>query len=161
MVRAPTARCASREPAAFSRLPQTIVVSSIFGELYSDNAGASFSPSVGGGTSQSVRYLGVNGDGGLKFGVTGQYGNVQGVCCSPPVWRVRPAPSCPVWCHCAGAGISVDGGKTFKAYSAGLTTDARYGAFPSDSVWYVAAGTCAGPCLQPPTRACVSCIVHG
>lgn len=58
---------------------QTIVVSSIFGELYSDDAGKSFKPSTGGGTSQSVRYIGVNGDGGLKFGVTGQYGAVNGV----------------------------------------------------------------------------------
>lgn len=57
---------------------QTVVVSSVFGELYSDDGGNSFQPSTGGGTSQSVRYLGVNGDGGQKFGVTGQYGNVQG-----------------------------------------------------------------------------------
>jgi hypothetical protein len=56
----------------------TIVVSSIFGELYSDDAGASFAASFGGGTSQSVRYIGVNGDGGLKFGVTGQYFSVEG-----------------------------------------------------------------------------------
>jgi len=94
----------------------TVVVSSIFGELYSDDAGGSFQPSVGGGTSQSVRFLDTNGDGGLKFGVTGQYGNVQGV------------------------GISVDGGKTFKTYDAKLTTEARYGAFPTDTTWYVAAG---------------------
>jgi hypothetical protein len=40
----------------------------------------------------------------------------------------------------SGAGISVDGGKTFKTYNAQLTTDARYGAFPSDSTWYIAAG---------------------
>jgi hypothetical protein len=57
---------------------QSVVVSSIFGELYSDDAGQSFKPSTGGGTSQSVRYIGVNGDGGLKFGVTGQYGAVNG-----------------------------------------------------------------------------------
>lgn len=94
----------------------TVVVSSVFGELYSDDAGASFSPSVGGGTSQSVRFLGINGDGGKSFGVTGQYGSVEGV------------------------GISSDGGKTFKTFDAKLSTEARYGAFPSDSVWYVAAG---------------------
>jgi hypothetical protein len=34
----------------------------------------------------------------------------------------------------------VDGGKTFKTYNAQLTTDARYGAFPSDTTWYIAAG---------------------
>ena len=99
---------------------QSIVVSSIFGELYSDNGGKSFAPSTGGGTSQSVRYIGTNGDGGLKFGVTGQYGAVEGV------------------------GISVDGGKTFKTFDAKLDTEARYGAFPSDNVWYVAAGTWPG-----------------
>jgi hypothetical protein len=54
-------------------------------------------------------------------------------------------------CARAGVGISVDGGKTFKAYPAGLTADARYGAFPSDSVWYVAAGTSTliDPCRAP------------
>ncbi len=57
----------------------SIVVSSPFGEMYSDDAGASFSASFGGGTSQSVRYIGVNGDGGLKFGVTGTYFSVEGV----------------------------------------------------------------------------------
>ena len=41
---------------------------------------------------------------------------------------------------CPGAGVSVDGGKTFTVYDTKLTCDARYGAFPSDSVWYVAAG---------------------
>jgi hypothetical protein len=40
----------------------------------------------------------------------------------------------------AGAAISVDGGATFKAYDAKLTCDARYGAFPTDDIWYVAAG---------------------
>jgi len=95
----------------------TIVVASIFGELYSTNGGTSFSASTGGGTSQSVRFLGVNGDGGKKFGVTGQYGAVNGV------------------------GLSVDGGATFTAYDAKLTTDARYGAFPSDTQWYCAGGT--------------------
>ena len=40
----------------------------MFGELYSTNDGASFAGSTGGGTSQSVRFVGVNGDGGEKFG---------------------------------------------------------------------------------------------
>jgi len=98
----------------------TVVISGALGELYSDNAGESFQPSTGGGTSQSVRYIGVNGDGGLKFGVTGEYFSVN------------------------GAGISVDGGKTFKAYDAKMTTDARYGAFPTDNTWYVAGGEWPG-----------------
>lgn len=96
----------------------TIVVSSIFGELYSDDAGGSFTASSGGGMSQSVRYIGVNGDGGKKFGVTGTYGLAQ----------------------TEGVGISVDGGVTFKTYDAALQTEARYGAFPTDTTWYVAAG---------------------
>jgi len=96
----------------------SIVVSSVFGELYSDDSGATFSQSVGGGQSQSVRYLGANGDGGLKYGVTGIYG-LQGT---------------------NGVGLSVDGGKTFKVYDANLQTLERYGAFPTDTTWYVSAG---------------------
>jgi len=38
----------------------------------------------------------------------------------------------------------VDGGATFSAYNASLTTIARYGAFPTDDVWYVAAGEWPG-----------------
>jgi hypothetical protein len=96
---------------------QSIVVSSIFGELYSTNDGTTFQGSTGGGTSQSVRFVGVNGDGGEKFGVTGTYGSVEGV------------------------GFSVDGGASFTTFDAKLTTEARYGAFPTDTTWYVAAGT--------------------
>jgi hypothetical protein len=80
------------------RCPQTIVVAGIFGELYSDDGGLSYNPSFGGGFSQCVRYLGTNGDGGLKFGVAGQYFNTQ------------------------GAGVTVDGGKTFTTYDAKLQT---------------------------------------
>jgi hypothetical protein len=113
-------------------------VSSIFGELYSDDAGQSFKPSTGGGTSQSVRYVGVNGDGGLKFGVTGQYGAVNGERlmldgCSLPIVTVFAL---------VGVGWSVDGGQTFKTFNTGLEFQARYGAFPTDTTWYVAAGTC-------------------
>jgi photosystem II stability/assembly factor-like uncharacterized protein len=39
----------------------TVVVSSILGELYSDDAGGSFNLSTGGGQSQSVRYIGLTG----------------------------------------------------------------------------------------------------
>jgi len=94
----------------------SVVVSSVFGELYSDNGGKTFQRSLGGGLSQSVRYIGLNGDGGHKYGVTGQYGRKQGVA------------------------ISVNSGKTFSAYDAGLSTLARYGAFPTETTWYVAAG---------------------
>ena len=53
---------------------QTIVVSSVFGELYSDDGGATWAHSTGGGPSQSVRYFGTTGDGGKKFGVAATYG---------------------------------------------------------------------------------------
>eukprot|EP00053_Salpingoeca_punica_P024749 m.14551 g.14551 ORF g.14551 m.14551 type:complete len:385 (+) comp7155_c0_seq2:65-1219(+) len=97
---------------------ESIVVSSVFGELYSVDDGASFNPSKGGGQSQNVRYLGTNGDGGKKFGCAGTYkfGKVQGVA------------------------VSQDGGKTFVAFNASLFTLARYAAFPTDTTWYVAAG---------------------
>jgi hypothetical protein len=62
---------------------QTIVVAGVLGELYSDDGGKTYQPSTGGGTSQNVRYLGTNGDGGLKFGVAGQYFNTNGG--SPPL----------------------------------------------------------------------------
>ncbi|EGD79233.1 hypothetical protein PTSG_09954 [Salpingoeca rosetta] len=94
-----------------------IVVTSIFGELYSDDDGNSFHLSVGGGMSQSARYIGVNGDGGKRFGVAGTYHGRQGVA------------------------ISEDGGKLFKAFTTDeLFTYSRYGAYPTDSTWYVAAG---------------------
>jgi len=93
-----------------------VIVTSIFGELYSDNAGQSFQPSVGGGMSQSARFVGVNGDGGHVFGVAG--GNPQG----------------------QGVALTKNGGISFKGYNAGLFTEARYGAFPTDDIWYCAAG---------------------
>ena len=43
-----------------------------------------------------------------------------------------------------GAGVSVDGGKTFKTYDAGLDGIARFGAFPKDTTWYVASGAWPG-----------------
>ena len=68
-----------------------------------------------------MRYVGVNGDGGLKFGIAGSYlPNTEGV------------------------GFSVDGGATFKAFDANLTTIDRYGAFPTDTTWYVSAGNWPG-----------------
>jgi len=94
----------------------SVVVSSVFGELYSDDAGHTFKRSIGGGLSQSVRFVGLNGDGGHKYGVTGQYGRKQGVA------------------------FSVNGGRTFNSFDAQLFTLARYGAFPTDTTWYVAAG---------------------
>lgn len=111
---------------------ETIVVSSVFGELYSDDGGNSFTQSVGGGQSQSVRFLGKDGSGGKKFGVAGtfQFGKKQG---------------------CA---ISTDGGKKFTPYDAGLFTFARYGAYPTDTTWYISAGQwpSSNPQAEPKRR---------
>jgi photosystem II stability/assembly factor-like uncharacterized protein len=119
---------------------QTAVVGTIFGELYTNDAGNTWGHSVGGGSSQSVHafasaalrsahvfvtwlILGVffsrfaDDNTGKKFGVTGTFGGKQGVA------------------------VSVNGGANFKRYPiSALFTDARYGAFPSDTTWYVAAG---------------------
>ena len=71
-----------------------------------------FRQSIGGGMSQSVRYIGPIGEGdGLHFGIAGQHFGQQGV------------------------SITRNGGISFKNYPAGLTTDARYAAYPSDNTW--------------------------
>ncbi|EDQ87226.1 uncharacterized protein MONBRDRAFT_38017 [Monosiga brevicollis MX1] len=95
----------------------TVIVTSIFGELYSNDDGDTFERGLGGGLSQSVRYLGKDGDGGSKFGCAGQYRGHQGIA------------------------LTTDGGKLWKpVFADKLFTAARYAAFPSDSVWYIAAG---------------------
>jgi len=104
-------------------IDNSVVVSTVFGELYSTDAGKTFQFSTGGGSSQSVRYIGTDGEGGLSFGVAGQYklfGTLHGV------------------------GVSRDGGKTFTPYAANMQTFARYGAFPTNNTWYVAGGTSPG-----------------
>lgn len=97
----------------------TVIVTSIFGELYSLDQGKTFRLSLGGGLSQSVRYIGSIGEGdGLHFGIAGQHNGKQGV------------------------GITKNGGITFKSYPAPqLQTAARYAVYPTDSVWYIAAGS--------------------
>jgi hypothetical protein len=79
--------------------------------------GNNFSPSNGTGfmtAAQSCQNIvGVNGG----FGTTGQHGNGMGV------------------------QVSSDGGKTYKLVTIPATSEARYGAFPSASTWYVAYGT--------------------
>ena len=53
-----------------------------------------------------------------------------------------------------GVGLSVDGGATFKTYDANLDGIARFGAFPTDTTWYVASGTSVGRAVGwcPPCR---------
>ncbi len=66
------------------------------------------------------------------------------MCQRLPVRCLRLCPQCasppPPHTHtlslsAAGVGLSVDGGKTFKAFDAKLTTGARYGAFPTVRTW--------------------------
>eukprot|EP00054_Salpingoeca_dolichothecata_P031384 m.263347 g.263347 ORF g.263347 m.263347 type:complete len:503 (+) comp26885_c0_seq1:88-1596(+) len=92
-----------------------VIITSVFGELYSDDLGEHFGHTVGGGTSQSARYVGKDGEGHI-FGVAGQFGTTQGVA------------------------ITNDGGKTLKHYDANLFTFARYADYPTNDIWYCAAG---------------------
>jgi len=106
----------------------TVIVTSIFGELYSLNGGKNFSKSIGGGTSQSVRYIGEIGKGnGFQFGIVGVHAGKQG---------------------CA---ITNNGGISFKAYPAQpvLTTDARYGVYPDSKNWYISGGSFPSPPPPP------------
>ena len=54
---------------------QSAVATTVFGEIYSDDAGKTWHNSTGGGVSMSVRFLGVNGDGGMKYACAGTYFN--------------------------------------------------------------------------------------
>jgi len=93
------------------------LVTSVFGEMYSDDGGNTWGHSRGGGISQCARHFGAGKD-GQKFGTAGQYDAQK----------------------FNGVGVSLDGGKTIKAYNANLFTEARYAAFPTDTTWYVTAG---------------------
>eukprot|EP00051_Salpingoeca_urceolata_P027783 m.483263 g.483263 ORF g.483263 m.483263 type:complete len:383 (+) comp22851_c0_seq1:121-1269(+) len=93
---------------------ESVVITSVFGEMFSTDDGQHWLPSIGGGTSQSVRAI-AKGD-GKHFGVAGQFGKREGVA------------------------VSDNGGQTFHAMEAGLSTEARYAAYPTDDVWYVSAG---------------------
>lgn len=75
-------------------------------------------------TCGSVRHIGKNGDGGHKFAIAGAHKGVQGV------------------------GISVNSGEIFKTFDAGLSTAARYGAFPTDDIWYAWACLLVGNAVQ-------------
>lgn len=58
----------------------TIIVTSIGGELYSLDGGKNWRHSIGGGISQSIRYIGPIAEGdGLHFGIAGQHRQQQGV----------------------------------------------------------------------------------
>jgi photosystem II stability/assembly factor-like uncharacterized protein len=95
-----------------------VVVAGVFGEEFSDDSGAHFNTSIGGGQGQCVRAIGdhSNPDG---IGVAGEFGLI-----SPK----------------NGVAVSFDGGISFTAHDAGLKTDSRYAAFVNSDVWYVTAG---------------------
>ncbi len=63
------------------------------------------------------------------FGIVGSFPlrNVQGM------GRPRPLSG-------TGVGITTNGGVTFSLFDAGVYTEPRYGAFPSDDVWYITCG---------------------
>jgi len=106
---------------------ETAIVSGVIGELYTLNNGKSFQPSVGGGVSQNC--MPIRGSGGLSYGCVGTFG----------------------FGKIDGAAVTHDGGVTFSAVNASaLTTEARYGAFPSKSVWYIAAGDFPSAPSPPP-----------
>ena len=96
----------------------TVIVTSIFGEMYSLNDGKSFFHSIGGGTSQSVRYIGGLGAGdALHFGIAGQAlsGRNQ-------------------------VGYTNNGGISFTTYATAQYASPRYAAWPKADIWYSAAG---------------------
>eukprot|EP00041_Stephanoeca_diplocostata_P026566 m.718450 g.718450 ORF g.718450 m.718450 type:complete len:541 (-) comp22995_c0_seq2:7327-8949(-) len=106
----------------------TVIVSGIGGELYSIDGGKTFRHSIGGGISQSVRYLGHLGDGdGLHFGIAGAHQGKEGVA------------------------ITNNGGISFKAFPANLRTESRYAAYPTQTTWYVAAGQWPPSPAPPPS----------
>ena len=50
----------------------------MLGEMYTEDGGKTFQRSRGGGISLNARYIGLNGDGGHKYGIVGQYGRKNG-----------------------------------------------------------------------------------
>jgi photosystem II stability/assembly factor-like uncharacterized protein len=112
-----------------SAVDNTVVVGAIFGELYSDDDGNTFEKSLGGGLSQSIRFIGKDGDGGKQFGAAGSYLGKQGVA------------------------ITTDGGKFFHTVAApALKTAARYACYPSADVWYISAGQWPSQTPSEPLR---------
>lgn len=113
-----------------SAAKSTIIVTSIFGELYSIDGGQKWGRSIGGGLSQSVRDIGGVGLGdGRNFGIAGQHAGKQGVA------------------------ITHNGGITFKQFPAdALKTSARYAAYPTATAWYIAAGDFPTAPPSPPMR---------
>jgi len=98
-----------------------VLAASIFGDEFSVDGGNNFNYSANGALqAQCVRNLGPH-DTPLGFAAVGSVGNLTS--------------------EMNGVAISTDAGKTFTSIPLPLLqTDARYGAFPSDQVWYISAG---------------------
>ena len=99
---------------AGSNSPTSAVINGLFGAQYTTDGKTFTASKGGGGQGQSVEGFGKN-----SYGITGAFGG-------------------------SGVAVSTDGGATFTAHSASAALDqnhpARYGAFPSDTTWYVSAG---------------------
>jgi len=94
----------------------TVIVTAVFNELYSKDDGRTFNDSLGGGHSQSIRYIATDND-GERFGCANSFFGY------------------------GGAAITHDGGVLFEQRPAPeLFTFARYGAYPSENTWYITAG---------------------
>ena len=93
-----------------------VVINGLFGAQYTTD-GNTFKGSIGGGgQGQSVEGFGKN-----NFGIAGAFGGGAG-----------------------GVAISTNGGQSFKDFGVGAALDethpVRYGAYPSETTWYVSAG---------------------
>lgn len=106
--------------------------------MYSDDAAVTFNESIGPlGAGQCIRKVGPKGaNTEIGFGAVGDWG---------------------LFTESNGVALSVDGGKTFATENiTELVADSRYGAFPTDEVFYIAAGDWPGegadddPCDDPP-----------
>jgi hypothetical protein len=99
---------------AGSNSPTSAVVNGLFGAHYTTDGKTFQAAKGGGGEGQSVEGFGKN-----SYGIVGAFGG-------------------------NGVAVSTDGGATFTAHSASSALDnqhpARYGAYPSDTTWYVSAG---------------------
>ena len=110
--------------------------------MYSDDLGVNFNESLAPlGAGQCIRNVGqinspLSSAAEVGFGAVGDFG---------------------LFSESNGVALSVDGGKTYKAENITvIVADSRYGAFPTDTVFYVAAGDWPGegadddPCDDPP-----------
>ncbi len=103
--------------------PTDVAVVGALSMEYSTDGGASFNESASQfGAGQCIRAVGPRGS-EEGFAAVGQWG---------------------LFTEANGIVFSTDGGKAFSVINTTLTADARYGAFPSDSTWFLTAGDWPG-----------------